>query len=221
MATTVEARPTRRADAPAPDATPWYKDRTRRLILGVGAVLVVALGVWLAITSGKRKEAFAARMLSQAIATADRGNLAQASGELQRVIETYRGTEAAGEAVLALNWVRLNNNQAALAAQDLREFLASKPPARFAAPAYALLGAAEESSNRYAEAGRAYEDAGQLAEFDHLRGVYLVDAGRAYRLAGKTEDAVRVYRTVVEKYAQTPSAAEAQVRLAELTAGTA
>jgi hypothetical protein len=120
MATTVEATSAKRDAAPAA-GTPWYKDRTRQLALAVGAVVVIALGAWLVITSGRRKEAFAQRMLSQAIATADRGNYGQASAELQRVIQTYRGTQAAGEAVLALNWVRVNNNQGAIAQQDLRK----------------------------------------------------------------------------------------------------
>jgi TolA-binding protein len=189
-------------------------------MLALGAVAVVALGAWLVVTSGRRKEAFAQQMLSQAIATADRGNYGQASAELQRVVQTYRGTEAAGEAVLALNWVRLNNNQGAIAVQELRSFIAGNPPPRLAAAANALLGGAEENAGRYAEAGAAYESAARASDMANLQAGHLVDAGRAYRLAGKREDAIRVYRTVVDKHADTPSFPEAQVRLAELTAGT-
>ena len=53
----------------------------------------------------------------------------------------------------------------------------------------------------------------------NIQAAHLVDAGRAYRLAGKREDAIRMYRSVVEKHAGSPSFPEAQVRLAELTAG--
>jgi len=218
MATTVEATSVKRDAAPAAD-TPWYKDRSRQLALTIGGVVVIALGIWLVVSSGRRKEAFAQRMLSQAIATADRGNYGQASAEMQRVIQTYRGTEAAGEAVLALNWVRLNNNQGAIAAQDLRAFVATNPPPRLGAGANALLAAAEENAGRFAEAGAAYESAAKASDMANLQAAYLVDAGRAYRLAGKREDAIRAYRTVVEKHADTPSSPEAQVRLAELTAG--
>jgi outer membrane protein assembly factor BamD (BamD/ComL family) len=218
MATTAEATSLKHATAPAA-ATPWYKDRTRQLGLAAGAVIVILLGTWLVISSDRRKEAFAQRMLSQAIATADRGNLGQASAELQRVIQTFRGTGAAGEAVLALNWVRLNNNQGAIAAQDLRAFIATNPPPRLASGASALLAAAEENAGRFAEAGAAYESAAKASDMPNIQAAHLVDAGRAYRLAGKREDAVRVYRTVVEKHAETPSSPEAQVRLAELTAG--
>jgi tetratricopeptide (TPR) repeat protein len=218
MATTVEATTVKRDAGPAAE-TPWYKDRTRQLAIALGAVVIVVLGAWLVVSSGRRKEAFAQRMLSQAIATADRGNYGQASAELQRVVQTYRGTEAAGEAVLALNWVRLNNNQGAIAVQDLRAFINTNPPPRLAAAANALLGGAEENAGRYAEAGAAYEHAARVSDMANLQAGHLVDAGRAYRLAGKREDAIRVYRSVVEKHADTPSFAEAQVRLAELTAG--
>ncbi len=218
MATTVEASSVKR-DAAGAAATPWYKDRTRQLVIALGAVIAVALGVWLVLSSGQRKEAFAQRMLSQAIATADRGNYGQASAELQRVIQAYRGTEAAGEAALALNWVRLNNNQGAIAAQDLRALLATSPPPRLAAGANALLAAAEENAGKFAEAGAAYENAAKASDMANLQAAYLVDAGRAYRLAGKREDAIRVYRGVVEKHADTPAFPEAQVRLGELTAG--
>ncbi len=218
MATTVEATPVKRDAAPAA-TTPWYKDRTRQLAVAVGAVVLLALSVWLVVSSGRRKEAFAQRLLSQAIATADRGNYGQASAELQRVVQTYRGTEAAGEAVLALNWVRLNNNQGAIAAQDLRAFVATTPPPRLASAANALLAAAEENAGRFAEAGAAYEKAAKASDMANLQAAHLVDAGRAYRLAGKREDAIRVYRNVVEKHAETPSFPEAEVRLAELTSG--
>ncbi|MGH2373608.1 MAG: hypothetical protein ACREOC_09300 [Gemmatimonadales bacterium] len=107
---------------------------------------VIAPGVWLVISSGRRKEAFAQRMLCQAIATADRGNHGQASAELQRVIQTYRGTEAVGEVVLALNWVRLNNDQGAIATQDLRAFIATNPPPRLSASPRSSMGSVPRKS---------------------------------------------------------------------------
>ena len=50
-----------------------------------------------------------------------------------------------------------------------------------------------------------------------VKASYLLDAGRAYRLAGKPQDAIRVYRSVVERYPDAPSVNEARVRLGELT----
>ena len=216
MATTVEATKGRAAE-PVTQIS-WFRDSKRQALAGGAAVAVIALGVWFVVSSGKRKEEFAARVFSQALATADKGNLPQASADLQRVIQTYAGTEAANEAVLALNQIRMASGQSQLAATNLSEFVARKPAPRYAAPAYGLLGVAQENGGKFAEAAAAYEQAAANAEVAFVKASYLIDAGRAYRLAGKPQDAIRAYRTVVEKYPAAPSANEAQVRLGELTA---
>lgn len=185
-------------------------------LLFVAAVVIVG---WFVMASGKRKEQFASRSLSQARVAAEAGNLPLASSELQKLITAYKGTDAAHEAVITLNQIRLINGQSELAAVGLREFLATKPPAQYVTPAQGLLAASLENSKRYAEAGQAYTEASSSADVEYLKAQYLVDAGRAYREGGKTEEAARAYRTVVEKYPESPSFTEAQVRLAELTDG--
>jgi outer membrane protein assembly factor BamD (BamD/ComL family) len=218
MATTVEAQSQAQPAAPAP-RRPWYKDR-QRLGLAILILLIAAAIVgWFVLASTKRKEEFAARSLNQARAAAEAGNLPLASSELQRLITTYRGTDAANEAVITLNQVRMVNGQSELAAVGLREYLSANPPAKYRAPAYGLLGVALENAKRWAEAARAYTQASEAGEVPYLKATYLVDAGRAFRLADSTQAAVRTYRTVLEKYAETSSYTEAQVRLAELTAG--
>lgn len=172
--------------------------------------------VW---TSGQRKEAFAARSLNQARSTAEAGNLPLASSELQRLIETYRGTDAGTEAVITLNQVRLINGQGELAAVGLREFLATTPPREYLAPAYGLLGTALENSKRWADAAVAFTNASKSADLDYLKARYLIDAGRAYRSAGKTSEAATAYREIIERHPKSSSFTEARVRLAELTDG--
>lgn len=216
MATTVE--PSASTSTP-PRAAPWYRDQRRLLITGgVGLALAGAV-TYFVIESAERKEEFAARTLGQAQAAADAGNLPLASSELQKVIGTYKGTEAASEAVLTLNQIRLHNEQSELAVTNLREFLAGKPEPRYAVPAAGLLGAALESAKRWGEAGDAYTQAAEKAELDHLKAAYLTSAGRAYRTGGMTDKAIKAYRTILERYAKTPSLVEAQLRLAELTDG--
>ena len=218
MATTVEA--TTRGPIAAPAAPkPWYRDHQRKLMTAVGIVAVAALVAWFVLESGKRKEEFASRGLNQARTAAEAGNLPLASSELQKLITAYKGTDAATEAVITLNQVRMVNGQNELAVAGLRDFLATKPASKYLAPANGLLAAALENSKRWAEAGGAYTQASNSAEVDYLKAKYLVDAGRAYREGGKTEDAERAYRTVVQKYPEAPSLTEAQVRLAELTDG--
>jgi TolA-binding protein len=218
MATTVEAT-TREQVTPPPTPTRWYRDRRRQLVAAAALAAAALIVTWFLLASGNRKEQFAARSLNQARAAAEAGNLPLASSELQRLITTYKGTDAASEAVIALNQIRMINGQSELAVVGLREYIAGKPVQKYLAPAYGLLGAALENSKRWPEAAQAYSQAANAAELDYLKAGYLVDAGRAYREAGKTEEAERTYRTILEKYSKSPSFTEAQVRLAELTDG--
>jgi TolA-binding protein len=218
MATTVEAKSREEAATPVV-GRPWYRDPQRQLLAALLLVATVGIVAWFVIASGKRKEQFAARSLNQARAAAEAGNLPLASSELQKLITTYKGTDAANEAVITLNQVRMVNGQSELAAIGLREFLATKPPAKYAAPASGLLGASLENSKRWADAANAYLQASNAAEVPYLKANHLLAAGRAYREAGRVEEAARTYRTISERYADTPSFTEAQVRLAELTEG--
>jgi tetratricopeptide (TPR) repeat protein len=191
-----------------------------RLLGGLAlAVAVIGGGIWFVNSSAKRKEAFAARELEQARVAAESGNLPLAASELQKITETYRGTRAGTEAVLALNQVRLINNQAELAVVNLREFIAKGGDRNYLAPAQGLLGAALENTRKPAEAAEAYRAAAAAAEVDYLKAQYLLDAGRALETAAKPDEAIKTYREVLEKYGKTALKTEAEVRLAELSKG--
>lgn len=218
MATTVAATSAREATGSVPPAR-WYRDRNRQIAAGAIAVALVVLVGWFVMASGKRKEEFAARSLSQARATAEAGNLPLASSELQKLIQTYKGTDAAAEAVIMLNQVRLVNGQGELAAVGLRDFLTTNPPPQYLAPANGLLGASLENSRKWSDAGDAFTQASEHADVDYLKARYLIDAGRSYTEAGKKEEAAKAYRTIIEKYSKSPSMTEAQVRLGEITGG--
>jgi tetratricopeptide (TPR) repeat protein len=219
MATTIEPKSSREAAGTTVSGPPFYERHRRPLLIALGLVVVAGIVTWFILSSAKRKEEFAARSLNQARAAAEAGNLPLASSELQRLITTYKGSDAAREAVITLNQVRMVNGQSELAAVGLREFVASKPPQKYLAPAYGLLGAALENAKRYPEAADAYMQASNSAEVPYLKADYLIGTGRAYREAGRLADAIKAYRTVVQKYSDAPSFTEAQVRLAELTDG--
>ena len=218
MATTVE--PTRAQTTTTPAvSTPWYKNRQRHIIAAAAILAALAVVAWFIVASGRRKEEFAARSLNQARAAAEAGNLPLASSELQKLISAYKGTEAAHEAVITLNQVRMVNGQNELAVVGLREFLKGNPPDQYRTPASGLLAAALENAKQWEEAGKAYTQAADNAEVEYLKAQYLIDAGRAYRLGGKLDEAARAYRTILQKYPKSSSVTEAQVRLAEITDG--
>jgi tetratricopeptide (TPR) repeat protein len=205
--------------APLPRPVSGRQFNQKALILLGVALALAALVVWMFTTSAKRKEAFANRELIRARAAAEQGNLPLAASELQKLIDTYRGTDAAVNAEISLNQVRLINGQTDLAVVSLREFLAKNPPPKFVTPAQGMLGSGLETAGQPAEAAEAYEKASAATDIKYLKAEYLVDAGRAYRNAGKVDEARKAYATVLADYGDTPSKTEATVRLAELTKG--
>src|SRR5688500_19425519 len=143
---------TERPVAAAVEAQPATERRRmpsqRTLTIAAGSIVVLALVVWMFVTSGRRKEDFANQALLQARLTAEQGNLPLAATELQRIIDSYRGTGAAQDAVIALNQVRLINGQSDLAAVSLGQFRATNPDPNEAPPATGILPAALETAGR-------------------------------------------------------------------------
>ena len=218
MATMTETeRPTASATRPIGARTRMPSQRTLTILVGILAV--IALAVWMFVTSGRRKEAYATQALLQARLTAEQGNLPLAATELQRIVDSYRGSGAAQDALIALNQVRLINGQSDLAAVSLREFLASNPDPKYGAPANGLLAAALENAGRPADAAAAYRRASEVATVEYLKADYLVEAGRAYKAAGDTAAAQAAYREVLTRFPKAAAVTEATVRLAELTDG--
>jgi TolA-binding protein len=191
----------------------------RLLAILAGLVAVIALVAWMVTSSSRRKEEFGNGALLSARSAAEQGNLPLAATEFQKVIDTYRGSDAAQAAVIGLNQVRMVNGQSDLAAANLREFLASNPDPRFAAPAHGMLAAALENAGRPADAAASYQRASDVATVDYLKAEYLVDAGRALLAAGRRAEAEQAYRTVVTRFPETAALTEAKVRLSELTEG--
>lgn len=223
MSKTIEApkksEPVKAPAADSADPMTWVRAH-QKLVLGIaGAVVVLALGTWVVMETGQRRQLRAAEALDQARNIAESGNLPLAASELQKIIETFSGTDAATEAVVTLNQVRMVNGQSELAVVSLQEYLKTNPKKVYKVPAQGLLGEALENAGRPEEAGAAYLGAAEDAEVDYLKAQYLLSAARAYANADKVEEAVKALQTIIDKYPKTTALTEARVRLAELTQG--
>jgi len=192
----------------------------RKVLTGAGiAVALIVLVGWFMIESGRRREAAASGILEGAWGLQDQGDLPQASAEFQRVVDGFSGTDAANQAVLALNQVRIESGQSQIAADALTAFLATGPAAEHAGAAHRLLGVAQENLGMPDEAAASYEQAATLATLGPFKAEALLSAARAFRNAGKPDDAIRVLRKILAEHEQAAVTGEARVRLAELTQG--
>lgn len=199
----------------------WLEKHRKPLGYFVAALAIVAIGGWLLLETGRRKQVAASDSLDRARALYESGNLPAAASEFQRITQAYRGTDAGYQAELGLNDVRLASGQAQLAVDELRKFAEPGPPPTYASGAWFMMGGALENLKKFAEAAAAYLKAAELAPEDYRKVDGFLAAARAYRVAGKPTEALGVLRGVLSKFPKdTPGIAEAQVRLAELTKGT-
>jgi predicted negative regulator of RcsB-dependent stress response len=203
---------------PAERALEWLKRNQRTLIGFAAGLVIVASGVWFVLEYRGRKEVAAGQALEQARFATQSGNFALAASDLSRLIENYRGTRAGDEAVIMLAQVRLNQNQASQAADELRTALDGGLDPQFQSGAYSLLGVALENLGNLSDAGQAYEDAAAAAWYDELAAQYLNDAGRVHASAGNADRATVAYERLLRDYPDAQGATEAKLRLAELRA---
>ena len=195
----------------------WFQARQKAIGFALGAIVLLVLVGWYMVESGKRKHAQAMDALDQARASMESGNYPEASAAFQRVTQVYSGTDAAYEAVLALNQVRLLSGQPQLAVEELTKFVASNPPAPYNSAAHSHLAMALENAGRIADATPEYLKAAELATEPYRKIDAILNAARTYRITGKKAEAVALLEKVIKDYKETePGIAEAKVRLAEL-----
>lgn len=199
-----------------PAVLAFVRRHERALTWVAGAVVVAGVVGWWMFAARGRKERAAEQALQQAQAALQGGDMAQGVSALTGVIDGFRGTLAAHQAVLVLNEVRLSEGQAALAAQELARYAPSAPP-QFRAQAFRLSGVAWENTGDAAQAGEAYSRAAESTQ-GLLASRLLLDAARAYAAGGDSGSARGALERILKDHGDAPAAVEARVRLAELTA---
>ena len=194
----------------------WIKHNRRTLVGALAVIVIAAAGLWFAIATQRRREAFAERDLASARAAAQAGNLPLAASDLSRLIQSHAGTHASDEATILLAQVRLQQGDAQTVTTELRARIAEGLEDEYVAAAHGLLAGALEQLGSMGEAGEAYVDAADASWYDLLSAQYLNDAGRAFAAAGDTARAAAAYERLLADFSGSPAATEARVRLAEL-----
>ena len=220
MATTVE--PTiRERTTVAATGTPWYRDRNRQLAAIAGAVGVAAL---IALVPGDQRPPQGGVRGPEPQPGARGGGGGEPAAGLERAPEAdpdlqghrrgQRGRDHAEPGPDGERPERAGRRSACGTSWP------PSPTAKYAAPAYGLLGAALENAKKWADAGDAFTNASKAADARVPQGA--LPGGCRPRLPRGRQDRRRpsaAYREIIQKYPKTSSFTEAQVRLAELTDG--
>ena len=195
----------------------WARANTKPLGIAVGVVALAAI-VWVLGNQWRNQRADAAEAaLNRARQSYAQGNLPLAQTDLKGVIRRFGGSSAGSQATMLLAQAYYEQGKADSGLKALSE---GKPSKLDRASFEALKGAGYEQQKKYAEAADRYKAAADLTEAKIAKDRYMADAARALTSAGNKAEAEKIW-SALSKDNASAFAAEARVRLGELTATTA
>jgi predicted negative regulator of RcsB-dependent stress response len=198
----------------------WFQINSRWVGVGAVAVLVAVVAAWYVPRAKLQKNQNADRQLliaKQSLAPGN-ANLPLAEVDLKKVADRYEGTSAGAEAGILLAQMKLekgDNLGAATYLEGLTTRLKNGPDA---VTARTLLGDAYSQLTKYAEAAAEYERAAQATSMSNEKTFLLMKAGHAFMAAGKSPEARKIWQALANQGDNPAAAAEARVRLGELSA---
>ena len=195
----------------------WLQLNSRPLLVGVivaGALVLGVIGYRASQRAGAEKAEQALARAEQSL-TSDNPQLARA--DLERVVNTHEGTGAATTAAMLLAQLHYTAGRHQDGVRVLERAAGWGASRASEAALHALIGDGLEAMGRHADAARRFEQAADATRFANERSQYMAHAARAKRQAGDAAGALRVWEELA-KDPQSPLAAEARLRIGELSA---
>lgn len=195
----------------------WIKTNQNKLIgAGIG-VIVVMLIAWGSLSAKQAAESEAGILTLQAGYAMERNDLLTAKSQLYRAAETFGRVPSAGRAALMLAQVYFR-----LGSVDSSRIYYQRYLDRFGktkelkAVARAGLAACLEQQGDFLSAARGWEEA--ATEFgEHPKAAnYLLQAGRCFRLADRSMEAMSAYERLKTDFAGTAEADRAAIEMAQM-----
>jgi TolA-binding protein len=198
--------------------------RRTTVLAAVGAIAVLGGaggGYW---WYHERQEAEASHALAGAYAVL-RGEQAgkpetqeEAIREFQAVVAQHRGTRAAEEGLIAVGNLQYEGGKADAALASYSEYLTAYPRGRFRLMAALGKAYAQEAKGDLQGAAQTLSEALDRDTENPLAGEAYISLARVYEGLKKSEDAMRIYGQVVERFNQTNWAQLALQRMTVLKA---
>ena len=192
----------------------------RSITIGSIVVVVVAGGLLLWRLSVNQKNERAERALTEATNAFYQGNRPLAATELKSLADRYRDTPAGVEGAMVLAQMDFEEARWADGLKVLEAATKSSAIEQFRAPIDGLMGGAYADLKQYDDAVKHYRAAMSESEYQSVKDVYEADAARILALSGKKAEARKIWESLAAK-PESPSVAEAKVRLGELDAAAA
>lgn len=204
------------ADEPI-DLMEWVQANTRWIAIGAAVVLVAGGGWWFVAQSQVKKERNAAQALFNAKQSMQAGNLVLAQSDLSKLVARYKGTSSGTEGAMILALINFDQSKFQEGITVLESAL-DKAPEAMHSQIRNLVGDGYLGLKNAPLAAKEFEKAAELAPRDMERGAMRARAARAYMTAGDTAKARQIWAVLAVDQKNPSVAAEAKVRLGELTA---
>ena len=218
--------------------TTWMEEHARETLIGIGVVVLLAVGVILVFRFMGQREEKASLLLARGMemvhapvggpgsAGGAPGSLTYTSeGERQRavqdqmdaVLQTYPRSEAARLALYYKALSLASSGKPLEAAELLRAFLAANPGSFVAPMARMALAQALEASGEAAKALEIYEDLSRNPKGPYPAEAALMEMGRCLERDGKVDEARKVYEKITREHPGSDYSREADQRLKEMS----
>jgi tetratricopeptide (TPR) repeat protein len=197
-------------------ATDWMLVHKRELTWALVALALIVAGFWFYERSQTIKSQRAESAYFQARQSAAAGNLPLAVSDLRKVVARYEGTRGGTQAAQSLAQT-LYDQKKYKEGIDVLKKVEAKAPDDFRPSIHLLEAAGYEELKDFVAAAEQYKLAALATEFPVDKAKYQAAAARDYMAAGKPDQARTIWMELA-KDESSPEAAEARVRLGELTA---
>jgi len=194
----------------------WMLIHKRELLWALVALAAIVGGFWFYERSQSIKSQRAESAYFQARQSAAAGNLPLAVSDLRKVVARYEGTRAGTQAALSLAQTLFDQKKFKEGIDELKK-VEAKAPDDFRSSIHVLEAAGYEELKDFTAAAEQYKLAAMATSFPVDKAKYQAGAARDYMAAGKSDQAKAIW-TELAKDETSPEAAEARVRLGELTA---
>jgi predicted negative regulator of RcsB-dependent stress response len=199
------------------DLMDWIRVNSRWIGIGAAIVVVAAGGWWVYTQSKLRKEQNAAQALFVAKQSMQAGNLVLAQSDLTKLVNRYGGTAAGSEGAMILASIEYDQGKYQEGIQVL-EKAAGGAPGPMEVQLRTLIGDGYLSMKNVPSAAKEFERAAAISTHELEKANQRAKAARAYMVGGDTAKARQIWSELAGDEKVPTVAAEAKVRLGELTA---
>jgi outer membrane protein assembly factor BamD (BamD/ComL family) len=174
----------------------WDRQRSR-ILIALGAVVLVGLLVFFMMQARSKAEEKASGDLFRATLAIQQGDYASATPMLKEIVDNSPGTKSARTAMLYLGDAAEAQGHSSESVSWYRRFLDKASGNKdLERQGYNGLGAALEDAHQYGPAADAYGEAAKRSPTGNIRGRAMMAQGRALLGAGQTAKAIEVYKAV-------------------------